>query len=796
LHLVEKADAKLKKSRGDEYKKLCSNVSVTFDEIFSYLSTRSTEFSSGQLRALKTEKFVPCKVKDLIEWYEPTNIYFKNSAKETEDSLTEALFQVIDFSPFLAAAGVQSEARTQDIFRLMLSSPDKVLATLGCEAKYRALLRRIAANPPFQRVTPMIRNAPFLLAYKIQEDDEDDGKVKANFLLTKAEDIYIIDNSFLGRMFPVIRSPQESDLEDFYISLGSSYISKKVSTSYEVIARHTRDTALTMQLARRIKERSPLLVSPSVTSRPLVSNASSILDDKNLHIVEAVDLKAVYFLGGSVRNQRVSCCAKPTGKRENSLYITEEFDIFDVGTAIGGLILQRCQLEDAFFIGSLLEAPLEQLRARGFPVDRILRPPEPLAPEPSPVEPELTATNAGTPSSMGASDATEPTSNVNSRVKAAPGSQNGPASDEGFECILKQMFPDCAEAYLRSRLGPHPSLDDLQRLAEEMSSGNYPKSGGTSASHPPQRPTPLDEKDAKTVAFPNHSSATNDAKRGKLGKRLGRALFGIRGSSNSAVSPQTPQVVSAPTSGPQFGRAHHDKNPVPPEQDSASLLRMEQMLREKVEDSSKVNAKGINSLETILSSLPEGLERGNDGCEVIPGLSLKPVNGQYRTGKTFNGIRVFSSRNKPESEAFLLENFHTVDSFADVLQKLCGVYELDLSAVAIFHDSSGGTIAFNANRALHFNVRFFYALHYKSNQPAGRDCYSYWFTTMAHELAHNLGTTKNVYSYDSIICIRCSPRHHNLLYFLVSAHNKEHGFYTESYVTLYLPKLVTLLASM
>jgi hypothetical protein len=743
LRFVRTADAKLKQSRGDEYKKLCSNVLVTFDEIFSYLSTRSTEFSSGQLRALATEKFIPCKVKDVIEWYEPADVYFKNSTKETEDSLTEALFQVIDFSPFLAAAGVQSEARTQDIFRLMLSSPDKVLATLGSEAKYRALLRRIAANPPFQRVTPMIRNAPFLLAYKIQEDDEGDGEVRANFLLSKAEDIYIIDNSFLGRMFPVIRSPHESDLEDFYNRLGSSYISKKVNISFEVIARHTRDTALTMQLAQRIKERSPLLVSPSVTSRPLVSNASSILDDKNLYIVEAVDLKAVYALGDSVRNQRVSCCAKPTGNRKNSLYITENFDIFDVGTAIGGLILQRCQLEDAFFIGSLLEAPLEQLRARGFPVDRILRPPEPLAPEPSPVKPALTTIKAGTPSSMGASDAaTVPTSNASNEAKAAPGSQNRPASDEGFESIFKQMFPDCTGSYVRSRLGPNPSLDDVQRLAEEMSSGNYPKNGSTSASPPPQPLTPVNGKnDKRNSALPDHSSALNEAKKGKLGKRLGRALSGIRGSSSTAVSPQTPQAVSAPMLVPQVGTAHHDKNPVPPERDSASHSNMEQMLRKKVEDSSKVNVNGINSPETILLSLPEGLERGNDGCEVIPGQSLKAFNGQYRTDKTSNGIRVFSSRNKPESEAFLLENFHAVDSFADVLQKLCGVYELDLNTVAIFHDSSGGTIAFNANRALYFNVRFFYALHYKSNQPAGRDCYSYWFTTMAHELAHHLGTT-------------------------------------------------------
>lgn len=156
-------------------------------------------------------------------------------------------------------------------------------------------------------------------------------------------------------VFPVLRAPHESDLEDFYASLGSAYISQKVKTSFEVIGRSQQATSLTKQLGERIRERSPLLVSPSVTSRPLVSNAASILGDGQLNLVEADDLKAVYSLGRTVRNQRVTSCTKPAGMRKNNLYITGEFDWFDVGNAIGGLILQRCQLEDAFFIGSLLE---------------------------------------------------------------------------------------------------------------------------------------------------------------------------------------------------------------------------------------------------------------------------------------------------------------------------------------------------------------------------------------------------------------------------------------------------------
>ena len=646
LHLVAVADTKLRRVSGEAYIKLCGEVLSVFDHVFKYLSTRSTEFSERHLNVLHKETFIPCLVNGTIVWRDPTDVYFKNKSAESEDTLTEELFHVIDFSPFLAAAGVQAEARTQDIFRLMLSSPEKVLNTLGSEAKYRALLRRIAANPPFHRVSPEIKNSPFLLAYKIEEDDSGEGK--SSYLLAKAEDIYIIDNSFYGRMFPVIRAPHESDLEDFYNALGSSYISKKVKTSYEVIGRPQQGTVLTKQLADRIKERSPLLVSPSVTSRPLVPNAASLLDESNLNLVEADDLKAVYSLGKSVRNQRVTSCTKSSGTRKNSLFVMEEFDWFDVGSSIGGLILQRCQLEDAFFIGSLLEAPISQLRSRGFPVDRILRPPEPLPPpKPAPVKPSPPPTQSAqavnTDGSVSSADA-------RSRSATKPSSGDG-ESDNGFEDILQQMFPDCAEGYIRARLGPNPSMDDVRSLAEEMSTSSYPKSSDASSSLPNGSLSSSNEMKDKSHDATVNTGKSSPGKRGKLGKRLGRALSGMRGSSvAAAATQQASQTMSTPQAGPQVCHSAGDGSPVPPQTDAASHSRMEDMLKKQVRDSAKVNSKGVNSPETILSSIPEGLERGSS-CEVIPSHALKPCSGQYRTGKTSNGIRVFSSRSNPESES-------------------------------------------------------------------------------------------------------------------------------------------------
>jgi hypothetical protein len=677
---------------------------------------------------------------------------------------------------------VKQQATTEDIFQLLLKSPQSVLATLGSEQKYRSLLRRVAANPPFSKVTAEIRNAPFLLAYSLKtaEKKDDLSPDSSTYRLAKAEEIFIVDNSVFGRMFPVDRAPHESDLEDFYVLLGSRYISKSVDRRFEVVGKSSDDTALTIALKERILERSPLLVSPSITSRPLVADAASIVSDKRLLVLEAPSLMAVYSLGGTVRRSRTTCFSRQVsgqfGVKKNAIYVVEGFDFFDLGFAIGDLILKRCQLEDAFFISSLLEAPLDQLRARGFPVDRILPKPAPV-PEPTIVDvPE----NYGSAMPHGTTrSTTEPVANSSSAIssdrnesqskadlvssaQAASPPQDESAS-QGVEQILKQMYPDADENYLRAALGDNPSMDDVQRLATDMSSGNYPKEDATS--------------DAGTVdtaasSLRGQEPDKSSPKKSKSGlrKKFGRALGGLL----SGTTPPRPASgqqhengdAGVGPAGPSSGVRQEHANPVSPAVDLSSQNQLDKMLQNTVSASSKVNRQGVEAQETALTSIPEGLDRG-ETCEVIPGQSLKPFPGPTGSAMTQNGIRVFSSHTTPASEVFLAEHQSALESFSLVLERLCSVFGLKLGSIAIFYDPLGGTIAFNSNRALHFNLRFFHSLHFLQNKHLSSECYSYWFVTTAHELAHHI----------------------------VSAHNKEHGFYTESYMSLYLPKLVTLLST-
>lgn len=746
-----------------------TRILTAFKDIFDYMSSRTAEVQSSSLMGkLQCEKFIPCAVQGRIEWFQPNEVFFKSSeAEEVDTTLTESLFHVVDFSPFLASAGVKQEASTKDIFRRMVESPKSVLSAVKSEEKYRMFLRRVAAHRPFKRVTPEIRDSPFLLAYTIAADADED---KSQYELALAKDIYIIDNSFFARMFPVKRAPLESDLEEFYALIGAKYISKEVDKKFDVIGAKDHRSDLTKALLERIRERSPLLCSPSVTSRPLISNAVAVLDEKNLQIYEADEIKAVYSLGKSVRSQQTTCCSKSGSLRRNSLFVTSDFDWFDVGYAIGELILERCQLEDAFFISSLLEAPLEQLRSRGFPVDRIIKP-EPV-PESKPTRqaPEIASLPDGGPSSDEGSSSANTANDVkstatqrsdNEKDMSVPvpgdGRPSSAFSQDEYVNALKQMFPDADVSAIRSRLGQNPSMEEVQSLAEEMSLGDFPK---TTQGLP-------------TAELIETEPRTNEAQADKPGKlfgsrKLGKAINGLRSNnfnSSTVATDEVRQNGAGMMSGPE-GSRRSKNSPVSPAVDAQGHENMERLLESAVKSSNSVNANGVKSPEVNMS-VPEGLDKGST-CEVIPGNDLKPYLGISANGDTHNGIKVFSARKHPSSEDFITKNIDAVESFAVVLERLCRIFDLPLSTVAVFHDPTGGVIAFNLNKALHFNLRYFYSLHYMKNAQNSRACYSYWFVTFCHELAHHMA----------------------------SFHSREHGFYTESYVSLYLPKVIVLMSQL
>lgn len=112
-----------------------------------------------------------------------------------------------------------------------------------------------------------------------------------------------------------------------------------------------------------------------------------------------------------------------------------------------------------------------------------------------------------------------------------------------------------------------------------------------------------------------------------------------------------------------------------------------------------------------------------------------------------NGMRFFVSRpDGTDVGRFLGAHNRALNAFAVMLRAVADVYALPPSALHIFHNVSGSTIAFNRAGSLFCNFRFFlqlHAQHFTTASPGGggearAEAAVWWWVVLAHELAHNL----------------------------------------------------------
>ncbi|PTB69328.1 hypothetical protein BBK36DRAFT_1186788 [Trichoderma citrinoviride] len=132
-----------------------------------------------------------------------------------------------------------------------------------------------------------------------------------------------------------------------------------------------------------------------------------------------------------------------------------------------------------------------------------------------------------------------------------------------------------------------------------------------------------------------------------------------------------------------------------------------------------------------------------------------------------NGMKVYLAKAaNVDAAAFLSKNLSAINKFASLLVEVGNVYSLSPQVLHIFYDEAGATIAFNTGGSIFCNFRFFLQLHAaQMDVPngAGRaEAGTWWWVVLAHELAHNL----------------------------VSLHNSDHSYYTESFIQQYMGKMM------
>ncbi|KAI9884533.1 MAG: hypothetical protein M1823_003691 [Watsoniomyces obsoletus] len=308
------------------------------------------------------------------------------------------IFDFVDFgseaNAFLLACGSKHSPSEVEIASLLAREPARILGTLDSAEKYLALLARLAASTSKlkqdKNLVRTLKNSRFLLASKdvapakdskdaksqrqdLEEeiiDPEEEPSLKV-WSLAKAEDIIIVDEFRSYSLFKshLLTAPQEELLEDFYQWLGSPPLSSLVVEEPRIGApiENQHEAA---KLRTLINERIRLLLH-DYPKDGIRHDARWVNDNLHVRVVTTLSLRR--SLRQLSVSEKTTAATTHTARPGWTLWITTNYDIFQVSQALVNLLLVRPKPHSTLTLELLLSRKLLELRARGYNVDRILR---------------------------------------------------------------------------------------------------------------------------------------------------------------------------------------------------------------------------------------------------------------------------------------------------------------------------------------------------------------------------------------------------------------------------------------
>ena len=376
-------------------------------ELFSYFASRLNELDPRSLAVLTKASFVPVKsrspsLKDSNRFL-PPRLCFLGAGND--DRYSE-IFDYVDFgstaNSFLLRCGSKHEPSTQELAQLVVREPARVFTVFESPDRYLELLRTLATSWPVLKkdkaLVKDMKKVSFLLGYKefpAQSPpgnrqsrltnnpeafvDEDDVGVRT-YELASADQIVIVDDVVNYSLFKgnFLAAPMEEDLENLYLSLGSTLLGNLVEQKLQ-IGQPLEDQREAAKLETLIRERIKLFMH-DVPAELVRHNAAWM--ERNLSIIMVKSLSLRKSLKGrnvTHNESRTAVQAKDQqlGHRQflgYTLFVTPGTrDLYDVSQALSHLLLSRPKPQHVITLTVLLETDLYKLRSRGYNVERILQ---------------------------------------------------------------------------------------------------------------------------------------------------------------------------------------------------------------------------------------------------------------------------------------------------------------------------------------------------------------------------------------------------------------------------------------
>lgn len=731
--------------------------------VFTYLSTRIQDFSKSDFERLNNINFIPIEKNEntKTKYLAPNAVYFKGN---DSSSMYEGIFYFVDFglgNGFLKYCGVKDEPNVLELSNYLIESAPTLLASYGV-SRYLDILRRLALNVDQLRkhktYFEKLKAAPILIGFV---ESQDSSQEASKAFLRRAAEISLIDDSMVQKIFNPISAPLETLLEEFYEVLGSKWLTKEVKEYWSPFG-EPATSMKTETLKSLIRERAPLLVQDyhlKVKNKHESRSAETQKSvDKIFKLevlkVEKIELRKVLRNSSHIQ-ATTACCGHMGSSGPPALLVVANFDYFDVARVLSLFLFNRAKLNDSLLLSTLLSTSLENLKQKGFQVDRVLRN-DPKFKEKD-QKPILNT-------EIASQSTTSTDSSKETRVSASSQSQN--SKDANIES-LKQVFPSLSEKAIVSLLQKYKTPEEVCAHLLDQDRNDDTKGGE------------LDDNSESTNLIP------------KKGPNWMNRLF-------HEASSRINQGIGAARSNSIFQGSGNKKEPSLIKSEATSSGSNEPImdpssLKSALEDSARYGG-GIKPYLKTAETIQEYASKSM-ACETIPANNLELYGYVYSTvGGSSVRIPVLFDVQSEESayELVMGANYESrqypvcLRMFSRIISNLAAIFDVKRTSLHIFYTpkKETDTIAFNSGGSLFFNIAHFLRTGFTVSGEQlfgteldgisdkeipikfiGRDAFIFWFMVFCHELAHNF----------------------------VGPHDANHEFFMSSYSEHYMLKLWKLL---
>lgn len=685
---------------------------------FSFLSEISGQILSEDKKRLMESKIIPVRKrtntdeKVITVSALPSNVFFANKENRTSDkSFYDDFFDFVDFpasaKPFLLLVGVREEPSIREIARILVDEPTSMYNLAASDKKYLDLLRKIAdewriISDDYALVSRM-RESRFLLAVKYERNSKnspDDGQPeKGYYQLSSVQEIILSDDVVFFNVFKydILTTPPDDRLEAFYKTLGCRSL-RNIVEETQSIGPLQANQQTSEEIKKKLLERAFVYLE-STRDKALPSALKKLekLEVKSVsHIVIERRLKFSYWSTSNPIKENISACLSDTDNRGRNIGHNVLY--------IVPHILDWFDVSQAV-IGLMLKNP---------------------TPDSSIVLETLLTSNLKKLQRKGY--------NVNRILKKMEREQEE-ADKKKTEKLMKQK--EATQELVRRQKAEKAEAERNQLMAMNKDPPPYSSVGSNPSNLPSDVKPPI-------------KSLDKDVGKNKPGVDESKALNPIP-SSNSGLPQKQKSFFNRffkPPITPNVQGSQAINKPGTSSNDNSYNLPAPI----KPTDPSPILQSGIQKTRAFKEDSTTGPTRATTPAPAPPsdlGCNSDIARNLILSFRLDGGPSIYIGENMTLTE----ELKQSCLDFKSVLFTLATqVFGVQWESIHIFYDKLTRVIAFNSSGALFFNLAY-YEIEKGMIGP-----YEYWFTVMAHELAHNLA----------------------------SAHGEAHSHWTESYIQNYL----------